>query len=47
MLLNIIYYTSSDDVGSTRILNIGFLDITVQQVKLKLVEYFQNKINFT
>ena len=33
MLLNIIYYTSSDDVGSTRVLNIGFLDITLQHVK--------------
>ncbi len=33
MLLNIIYYTSSNDVGSTRVLNIGFTDITLEQVK--------------
>ncbi len=32
MLLNIIYYTASNDEGSTRILNIGFLDITLEQV---------------
>ena len=33
MLLNIVYYTSSDDLGSTGILNIGFVDITLEQVK--------------
>ena len=36
MLLNIIYYTSSNDMGSTRILNFGFLKITLQQVKKEI-----------
>jgi hypothetical protein len=36
MLLNIIYFTSSHDVGSTGFLKIGFLDITSEQVKKKI-----------
>jgi polycystin 1L2 len=36
MLLNIIYFTSSNDVGTTKILNIGYLAITLEQVKWKI-----------